>query len=453
MKKVLSVLVLLILSIFATACTDPHVGYLGNTIKINIDETYTIEESNIVIKESKSDYEIIIIDTDVATIDGLTITPKKEGRTVARIQLVDNDSFYFDIPLIITDITYATDVTVENTEIFINISENSTAFNELNTNEGCNEIPTVQYDQNVITYDYTTGLITAKKPGETQVSVMFKNCTVEFSITIIDTIYVREIDIEDKCLYVGESGTFDFLIFPENANTYYFESNSEIIDISKNGDYVAKSAGNVDVVVKFQSEEGGIWRDEIFAVTILEIPTELHSKITNIQGEAMRYCFAEDEYILAIPKLTRVKNDDFEFSNINVLGSLSDDNYYKFRFKFITDEDYVNIKLNGVIQVENMLEIDVHSMSEIEPVVRLGIYVQNKSQDGNYYVYSNEESLKLSLQVGNFSLDQDVKIYMNSDEDCVVSSFTPDSVGIYNFTFKFRADIIETITIVVVDNN
>ena len=222
MKKWLAIIILIVSSYMCVACgKTPTISYAKSEIQINFDETYTIVKEDIKVEHSKNNYTVTVLDTDIAELDGLTIKPKKEGRTTLRFAIEDED-VYVDIPLTVTYIIYATSAEIESKNVVININLEQEVYNSITLNEGCNEKPQVSFDRNVISYDYITGKIVPVKVGITNIVVLYNACNVSFSVTVIDVVYTAAIEVNEHRVYVGNSGTFEYSVYPQLANTYTF---------------------------------------------------------------------------------------------------------------------------------------------------------------------------------------------------------------------------------------
>ena len=159
MKKWLAIIILILSSCVCVACgKTPTISYAKSEIQINFDEIYTIDKEDIKVEHSKKDYTVTILNKDIAELDGLTIKPKKEGKTSLRFAIEDED-VYIDVPLTVTYIIYATSAEIESQDVVININLEQEIYNRITLNEGCNEKPQVSFDRNIISYDYITGKI------------------------------------------------------------------------------------------------------------------------------------------------------------------------------------------------------------------------------------------------------------------------------------------------------
>ena len=457
MKKWIIAIILIIVSSMGVACgKDPSISYAKSQIQINFDETYTIDEDDIEIKHSKKDCVISILDTDIAELDGFQIIPKKEGNTSIRFAIKGED-VYIDIPLIVTHIIYATNAEIEQNNIVININYQNDVFNRITLNEGCNEQPQVSYNKEVISYDYITGKIAPVAVGTTNVVVLYNACNVSFTVIIIDKVYTTAVEIEDHTIYVGNSGVFEYNVFPELANTYKFYSFSDKLQVSDNGDYVANSSGEVDVFVEYYTSENTPVV-KTFKVNIKEEINNFDFSIKNTDNSECKYILKEKSYKLIISNVNNVSRDDIKVSNEFIIEDvLIGNDSVEVSGKFSnTGKQIVVIEItsNGNI-VSSSSEYDVYQISDIKITAKWSIYNQQQYPDGKYHIKLEETPnypsyLKFSLNINDVIITDTFKVYDVTNTKTEISkTFTPSSIGEYILMFEFMEEEIGNISIVV----
>ena len=457
MKKWLIAIVLIILSSMGVACgKDPSISYAKTEICINFDETYTIDKDDIKIENSKDDCTISIIDTNIAELDGLKIIPKTKGSTTIRFELKD-EGVYADIPLIVTHIIFATTAEVEMSSVVININELDEFYNKITLNEGCNEQPQISYDRNVIGYNYITGKIEPVAVGTTTVVVMFNSCNVSFSVVVIDKVYTTAIEVEDCTMFVGDSGEFEYSVFPAIANTFRFYSFSDKLQVLGNGQYVAVSAGEVDVFVEYWVEENTPVVKS-FKVNIIEELESFDFSIMNEDGSACKYFLKEKNYKIIIPDVENVTSDAITISNNFAVDNIViNDNTIKISGTFVAVGEQsilVQINSNGNdIKVSHSYE--VYQKTDLQIVAKWSAYTQQPYVDGKYHIKLEETAdypsyLKFILTLNGVTVSDSFKVYdITNNKTEISSTFRPAATGEYTICIEFMGENIGEIIIVV----
>ena len=457
MKKWLAIIILILSSCMCVACgKTPTISYAKSEIQINFDETYTIDEDDITIEHSKEGYQVTILDTEIAELDGMTIKPKTKGKTYLRFA-IEKEDIYIDIPLTITHIIYATSAEIENQNVVINITLEDEVYNRITLNENCNEQPQVSYDRNIISYNYITGKIVPVKVGTTNVVVLYNACNVSFSVTVIDIVYTSAIEVEDHIVYVGNSGTFEYSVYPRLANTYSFFCSSDKLTVSEKGEYIANSVGQVDVYVNYYIAENTPAM-KTFKVNVVEEIESFDFSILNENGTEARYYLQELTYKLEIPNISNVSEEDVVVSdNFKVESIEIKDNSIDIIGAFEeAGEQLVKIDIasNGDI-VSKEKEYAVYEISDIEIVAKWSAYKQQPYSDGKYHIKLVETPdypsyLRFSLTINNTNISEQFKVYdITSEKVETQESFYPTSTGEFQFQFEFLGVVVGEIIVVV----
>ena len=457
MKKWLIVFVLIIVSSLGVACgKDPSISYAKDYIQINFDETYTIDEDDIKIEHSKEDCTITILDTNIAELDGLKIVPKTKGSTSIRFELKD-EGVFVDIPLTVTHIIFATTAEVENSAVVININNTDEIYNRITLNDGCNEQPQISYDSNVIGYNYITGKIVPVAVGSTNVVVLFNSCNVSFSVIVIDKVYTTAMEVDNHTIYVGDSGEFEYSVFPELANTYRFYSFSNKLTVLENGQYVAVSAGEVDVFVEYWVEENTPVV-KTFKVNIIEELEEFDFSIQNEDGSICKYFLKEKNYKIVVPDVKNVSSDAITVSNNFLVDNIQIvDDRVEILGKFNSvGEQIVRLEIssNGNL-VEKEHSYTVNQIADIEIMAKWSAYNQQPYNDGKYHIKLEETTdypsyLKFSLSLNGVAISDSFKVYdITNTKTEISSTFRPTATGEYTIIVEFMGEEIGEIVVVV----
>lgn len=457
MKKWLAIIILILSSCVCVACgKTPTISYAKSEIQINFDETYTIDKEDIKVEHSKKDYTVTILNKDIAELDGLTIKPKKEGKTSLRFAIEDED-VYIDVPLTVTYIIYATSAEIESQDVVININLEQEIYNRITLNEGCNEKPQISFDRNIISYDYITGKIIPVKVGTTNVVVLYNACNVSFSVTVIDVVYTAAIEVNEHRVYVGNSGTFEYSVYPQLANTYTFSCFSDLLTVTPSGEYIANGVGEVTVYVQYYTAENAP-ATKTFIVTIIEGVESFDFSIQNENGSDARYYLKELDYKIVIPNIANVEEDNISISNnfavddieiksnsIEIVGSFVSSGEQEIAIEIISNDNVVTSKNNYV----------VYTLEDVEIVAKWSAYVQQPYGDGKYYIKLKETAdypsyLRFALSVNDANITDAFEVYdITSEKTKVTTSFYPTAIGEFVFQFEFLGVVIGEIIVVV----
>ena len=461
MKKVFSYIIL-ILCCLCTACScgkDASISYAHKSITVNMGDVYEIDDKDVEILYSTRKYTVSILDDSVAQVDGLKVIPKKKGSTKIRFDLTEKDGVYCEITLIVTNNIFAKSVSVDNKNVKIDINENMIAYNKLILNQGCNEIPRVTYDSNVITYDYKTGRILALKEGETSVVVMYGACNVSFNVVVVGDVYVKLIEIDDYEIYKSSAGKFEYNIFPSTANMYEFECNSSILEVNKDGSYYAVETGETVVNIKYKTSSEGKYSYKAFNVKVVEKIETFDLNITNIEDDNCSYYFVENMYRITVSNIKNLKFENLAFSsniiveNYQFVGKkLCIDFYFKNVGENILK---VDIDLGGELQLSQSVNVLVSSYEHIVVKAKWFVNSQLPLSDGKYHLYIGSPTLPtyltFALEINGVMVQEDYKIYNVSTGTRIEVSgkFEPTIAGEYRLEFVLNDDVVKTIYVVV----
>lgn len=457
MKRCLLVIILILTSCLCVSCgKTPTISYAKKEIQINFDEIYTIEEEDISIKNSKNNYKISILNTEIAELNKLTIIPKNKGKTYIRFEL-ENEDVYIDIPLTVTHIIYATSAEIQNQNVVLNINLQQETYNKIILNSNCNEQPQVSYDRNVISYDYITGKIVPVKVGTTNVVVLYNACNVSFTVTVIDIVYTSAIDVKEHLLYLGSEGVFEYSVYPAFANTFCFYSFSDKLTVAENGEYIANDVGEYDVYVEyFTNETSSVVKS--FKVKVIEEIKSFSFSIVNLDESSAKYLLKEREYKIIIEDVSNILEKDIKLSDNFIVKQVSVcENYIEIigSFSLVGQQNIkVEIICNDKLISEDM-ECRIYQVSDIEIVAKWSAYNQQKYIDGKYHIKLEEtidfpSYLRFNLCIDGINIAESFSIYDVTNEKLEANyMFKPTTVGEFKFEFEFLGFIVGEVLVVV----
>ncbi|MBQ7352239.1 MAG: hypothetical protein IJW59_05230 [Clostridia bacterium] len=463
MKKALMVVILIVFSFVGFACDkNASISFVHGNFSINIGQTYTFDSDDVKISGSKSDFQVFVKNTDIAEVQGKTLVPKKEGVTVLRFQLKKNAEIYCDVELVVTNIIYATNAVAEKDNIKINLREDSTAINKIITNVGCNEIPSVRYNSEILTYDYQTGLITGISEGETNVLVIFDGVYASFKVVVIDIVYVTYMNVSDCTIFEGSSGKFDFSIVPYYANTFFFSTDSDILSVDKEGNYMAGSIGTATVVYSYQKGEGQEYIVGSFEVKITEAIDELDFDVYENDDSLATYCLFDKTYRLKITLPEGFGKDNLQFSSQNINGGniVESDGIAYLDFTFVK-KIKTTIKVSiivGNLKLDFEKDYNVYSYDDIE--IRANYFGMDNApdSDGKFTISLSESSgypkyIVFVAVLAKNRVKETLKVYNVTGGSSVLvgTKFQPDVVGEYTFEFEIGEYKYASIKVVVTE--
>ena len=474
MKKMFVALTIICMCMLAFACgKQPSISYNISELILNVGTTYTLDSSNIKITDSKSGYQVEIEDTEVASIEGLKITPIKAGETKVIISLVNNKSVKFEIKLLVTAIVYADNPTVSKQDIELNLQKMPSTINKIQLNDGCNELPQLVEcsPAGIVEYDYTTGLVTAKSSGVATVVVYYRNCNVGFRVKVTDIVYVTSMTVDDNIVMVGSIGLLDYTCFPDFANTYRFYCSSDIISVDNDGNYTAKNIGIATVYYEYITSAGSTPIAGSFKVTVIDKISSFNAKLVDSDNTQASYYLIEEIYKIIVDldenipsKCLKLSSnvrfaDNDEFVYIEDMGWVANINFRQFgnidiviTFQYgSTEEDCVKSTISSVY---------VNGYKDFKIMAFSGGYNLRSNIDSNVVIYNrvdmNNAPIYFEWGINNTRLyGYDMSIYMISEGDeskVYLNSQSIDQlqVGEKTLYFELNGKLIDSIVIQVV---
>ena len=466
MKKFLLCILLILSSICMFGCTKSSISYADSNVEIYINQAWELDDEKVSIVGKNKGYYIISLDENIAKVEDKKVTPMGVGKTVIRLISNAKKNVYFDIAFEVKSGHVALSARAQNPIVNIDLAWNSnTLINPILVNEDCDEIPVVEIDENIATFDYPTGTVTAKSEGSTTVYVKFKFVTAEFVVNVTKSTYTDVLIASDTQVYLNENGKLDFTIFPLNANAYRFWCESEDLIVYKDGSYSAKALTTAVVYYQYymsatkQSEVKSINVEVIRKITAFDftiLDKSLGKTDTLIKGET---------YTLQIG----LKEDIslFSFSNnVNIKKSLSLDDFGYPVLEFSVDNigiqeitvTYLKTLNGAVNKVTQSLEIKVEDLENIELCVKWLANEIYKNSDGNYELYLNGEGLRpdrlyFTAKLAGKETEVELEVYRVEGEtkSSVSRDFMPDSTGTYTFEVYYNGKILENVQVVVLN--
>jgi len=465
MKKLYRILILLIICMctcLGCSCSrNPSISFVESEIVVNVGNIYKIRSEYINISNSKSDYEMIVLDESIATLDSYTIIPFKKGETILRFQLKDNNKYKFDVKLVVTHIVYATSASVPQSHVVLNVNDKNNCFNTITLNDNCNEVPDVSYSRSIIDFDYTTGLITAKKVGQTRVVVLYDNVNVSFVVDVIDKIYTKQIEMKTRELFVGSIGKFEVSIFPDNANTHTFKSlNPGLIRVQSDGNYEVLQVGNASILCEYEVNDTEVL-SKVFDLVIHEKVDNISFEVENLDKSSCIYYLLEKQYRLRISGVDEIHKNNLKFSsNINVseLNSDAEGLFADFYFKEAGNQNVtVEVYIDDDNRASETNNLHVSSIKEAEVKARWSAYdICTNPSNQAYHVVLDAQSgqvgyINFSLVLGEYVIREIYKVYLDDGENQleISSMFTPAEKGEFDIVFKYLDVEINRVKVIV----
>ena len=269
-----------------------------------------------------------ISDEQLAEIVSNQLTFKGEGSvTLTASILIDVNTYktYSITFNVETKPIYATSVSIQNSHITINL--NDTCINDLIINpvEYNQDVLVTYSNEDVVSYNYQTGLITANAVGETMVTVKVLKSKTEtlktsFNVAVTNHVYAESINnvkINNKTitdtitLFTNETGTISCSVLPVDYNlelTYLCSNN--LISINPNGTFiVGNNAGECVLSISALTKTGITYKT--INVVVKHQPETLNFKV-ELNGEEVDYLYSNIAYTLTI--LTGLDN----YNNVTI---------------------------------------------------------------------------------------------------------------------------------------
>ena len=440
MKKIINIAMFLILMLGLVSCGNKaSISSQVESITIYENETFRLSKSYFDVKNYDGDLTFAILDKDIAYLDGLTIKPKKEG--VTRIRVSISDEIYCDVNLIILSGVVANNISIEKSSVSLNLITQKVTYNKIITNEEITETPIIEYNANIIEYDYNTGKITAKSIGTTTVKIKFIRDEISFVVKVEDIVYVETLEIKDVNIKTGSSGVFDILKIPSNANAYSIwvdEKDIDIIDVTSSGHYVAKKEGRAKIHYNYKKDYASSPIVRYFQVNVISSMSETSLIVTNQNYYTCNKCFLNDEYYFVV-------NLPSHYSPNRIIAS---DNIVVSNIEYVENRGFVGtftFKELGSQYISVTYEQDLHNPDNnitykcIVEVVKGDNYTV-RGKYSAYWVYPEGNVFTVNL-TGNNDITN-LKFYL--DIDGVVIS---NGYEVYNVTNGSELLINNTFTI------
>lgn len=463
MKKVLVAIILILSALIPTACScgkdSPQMSITRDSFCIAMNETIDLNDY-IKVSGTKDGFDTIYSSENISIENGI-VTPLCSGDTTVKCVLREYEDIFVVISISVRDVYLATSVGVPNANVIINMGTNNTAINKVQVAGEITEIPSITYDESVINYEYLSGTITAKKVGETIVKVAFEKCQVEFRVTVENIVYVEYFSVEDMALYVGDSGVFNYIKIPANANEYRFYTSSSLLSMDSQGNYTAVSSGVVEVNYEYVTKNGEKLETKTgsFSVEIKALPDAIDIQVFDINNNGCSEFWCGEKVKLVISLNGFEKTSDFEIlGDIEVVseGLQTDDDGNSYVLIKSTKVGQINISVSCNILLEDAsrkisksTSIFVRDLGEISMIAKYGIYILQET-NGEYVVNAPEDtSMEISFlfEEGGVLLEG-VELYLG-DSKLSDTRFLVESVGRYTIHAMYRGILIKEIVVVV----
>lgn len=476
MKKLI-ILAMLIISIFgftACSCNKSQISYSESRVQIFENEEYVIDENKVSILGKTSEYSIFSMNDDIARVEGNVVVPVSVGSTQIRLKLATKKDVHTDIEFVVKEGKIAKTVSVQKSRIDLDMSDEIlTALNKCVTNIDCDEVPSVNYDNTIISYDYISGVVTAKEAGYTKVTISFLKCETSFDVYVTKNIYATFMSVNDICLYANSSGKIDFQIFPANANTYNFYLSNEDKDctdfiIYSDGTYITYTPTTITLNYFFFSAKNQ--RSEIgsFEVKVVEKIQDFDIQIRDNKGALVTNFLVNNTYkiILDIGQNydTPIISINGDFTN---KSSISYVEYSGYEMTFLYDQiGSKNIVINYNLRLGNVDNIIIKTLNfqiTDKTVIEIGgkwsSLTLEKNAEGKYQIFlDGKEGLRanylaIMLKVnGDFDNTLIYDVYMIASDNSrtkVDNVFYPTETGEFTFEVEFEGESIGKIIVVV----
>ena len=477
MKKLI-VLAMFIISIFgftACSCNKMQISYSERSVQIYENEEYVIDESKVSIIGKTSEYSIFSLDDDIARVEGNVVLPVSVGSTKIRLKLATKKDIYTDIEFEVKKGKIAKTVTVQKSRIDLDMSDDVlTSLNKYVTNIDCDEVPSVTYDNTIISYDYISGVVTAKEAGHTKVIISFLKCETSFEVYVTKNIYATFMTVNDVYLYANSDGKLDFQIFPVNANTYNFYLSDEDKDrtdfiMYSDGTYISYKPTTITLNYFYYSAKNQ--RSDIgsFKVNVIEKLQDFDTQIRDDKGASITNFLVNNTYKIIVDVSnnygTPIISINGDFTNKSIISYVEYSGYeMTFLFDQIGSKNIVinyNLKLGNVDnKISKTLNINITDKTVIEIGAKWSSLTLEKNSDGKYQIYLDGKDglranyLAILLKVnGDFdnTLHYDVYLVAGDNSKTKVDNvFRPTEVGEFTFEVEFEGESIGKIIVVVV---
>lgn len=475
MKKVILFLCLILSSLgFAgCSCNKSQITYADKSISIYENEIYTIEKDKVSLI-GDDEYIVYILDENIAKIEDFVVYPLSEGKTKIRFELVSKKDVFFDVNLEVKKGKVAKGVSIEKSVVNMDITDGvKTAINNLIYDGECDEIPIVTYTQEIVTYDYATGIITALGDlGKVKVSVHFSQCSVSFDVNITQDLFVTTMVVNNSKVYANTIGKIPFQVFPNNANTYAFSLSSDEKDrddfiIYSDGSYKSFGATKINLVCTYYTQKN-LKNTISFELEIVEKITDFNYSIKDERGATVRSCLVNGTYtlILEIDKnlgepILQIFGDFAEKSTPKYVEKTGYEIIFKFTSIGVQEIDITYSLTLGNIQniVNKTITLSVTDMSSIAIGAKWGSLTLEKDNLDRYNIYLDGENgtradyITILLKIdGNFEPSLQYTVYQVIDATTKIEvdkKFTPTEVGEFTFEVVYNGKTLGQIVVLV----
>ena len=469
MKKFLFILILIVSAILPTACScgkeEPTISATRTEVSMAINQTLNID-SLITITGTDNDCEYVISNISVLKIEDGVIKPLTAGRADIKCKIIGYDEIFVVIKVTVRDVKLAHTVSIPKDEIIINIGSGKSAVNKPIFNEEVTEIPNIICDTNIAGYDYATGTVTARAEGETVVRIVYELCEVEFKVIVQKIVFVTNMFVENARLYVGDTGTFDYDVYPTNGNQFRFYEGSDSLEVDSYGVFVAKSPNTVTVYCEYFSEANSDPKVVEFTVEIFALPDNLDFSFVDDSLENLPYIFIGETHKILFDFTEYELLENFSYSsNIEVVsdGIQTDSFGNKYILFKAVESGNLEVTISCNREIENIdrtlsktREIRVYDYSDIETIARFHIYEQDRREDGSYLILLSDpaalvKELTFSFTVGSYNLTSGIKLYLtNNGKVEMGKTIAPTTVGEYRIIVEYNGHLIDEFTVVAV---
>lgn len=478
MRKILLFLCLIVSAFGFASCScssdKSAIVYAEKSISIYENESYTIDERNIEISGESTQYIVYILDENIAKIDNNIVTPVSVGKTKIRFQIEDKKDVFFDVDFEVKLGKIAKSVSIEKSMVNIDMSEGVlTSLNRITVNNESDEIPTIICDNNIVNYDYTTGVVTAVGVGSTIVQINYLKCSVFFEVNVTKNFYVTYMTANDCKVYANSTGKLPFQIYPSNANTYTFslsEKDKDRDDFIVYADGTYKSFGETNITLNYFFYTDKNQRSEMFSfdVEIVEKITDFEYVIKDEKGAICNNYIVDCEYTLIIqvdnelgtPAL-QINGGFAETSSTVYMVGVG----YQMRFKYNsigTKKIHVTYLLSlGNVQNSFTKTIDLEIVDK--SVIKIGgkwlSMTLEPNNLGKYEIYldgldgSRANNITIMLEInGIFDTNLQYTVYKIVSETNKVEidkTFVPEETGEYTFEVFLEGESVGKIIVLV----
>ncbi|MBQ9791134.1 MAG: hypothetical protein IJW28_00965 [Clostridia bacterium] len=424
MKK-LKILFLIVISFLFVGCgTTPTISYANSSITIEKGDYYNINTSNInVVGTSSYTLSYSIDNLSIASITNSTIKAESIGKTTLQImaRFVLNQVETTVEIVVIPKIVRADSVSVTNKNINLNL-QNEYTFNKLTAtnskSQTVNEVPNIVITPKIVEYDYISGKVTGLSTGECVVTINYTKCSVSFNVNVYNHIYVKTFVLTDTAfsntitMFNGESGKLNYSFTPANANTFEFSTESDLLNITKDGVFETLGEGTAKVTLKYNKTKNETITQEFYIeivkkLSVLEVEIlsnpdlDEHLPLLNTTINK-NIAIKEKEYLLKICVDTPIDISKVTISNnITLLSSweyINNTYYSTITFNNLGDDtislEYKNTLYNVKNEVKsNDYNVRIYSLENLVIEVRHNLLAIGKNGD-TFTIYKKPDFLE-----------------------------------------------------------